>query len=90
MIFLNNTAYNKIIIYQEDTVYFKIGKEEKMKANNCINARQSWVKLLSKLKPTTRASKTKLGKKFANIKIDDVTRYPKYLITDIKLLRGDL
>ena len=43
---LNKTPYNKITLYQEYTVCFKISEEEKTKANKYGYARRAWVKLL--------------------------------------------
>ena len=39
--YINKTACNKIILYQEDTVYFHIFKEEKKKPNKYGDTRQA-------------------------------------------------
>ena len=46
--------------------------------------------ILGKFEPTTRASKIRLQKIFANSELDEVTRDPKYGIVDLGLLWGDL
>ena len=55
---LNTTAYNELIIAQEDTVCFQIAEEAKTKANRYRYTRQVWVKLSGKFDPTTTSSKT--------------------------------
>ena len=49
-----------------------------------------WLKISKKIDPNTGASKKRLKNKFSKIKIDGKTRDPKYLITNLKLLRGHL
>ena len=48
------------------------------------------MKLLRKFDPTTGASKTRLRKKFAKCKIDEIRRKPLQSITEFELIRGDL
>ena len=47
-------------------------------------------KLNKKFHPMTGASNTRLRKKFAKCKLDDVTRDPEEWIYELELLRGDL
>ena len=74
---LNKTAYNNLILTQEDTFYFRIDEELETKANKYRNTRQAWINISRKFEPTTRASKITLRKKFSKLKPDGVTRNPK-------------
>ena len=74
---LNKTAYNEVILTQEDTVCFQIIEEAKTKADNYGDARQWQMKFSRKFEPNTWASKSRPRKKFAKYKIDHVTRNPK-------------
>ena len=74
---LNKTAYNEMILAQEDTVFFQIPEEAKTKANSYIDARQAWMKLSIKFDPTTGASKTIKGNKISRCKLDYVTKKTK-------------
>ena len=47
-------------------------------------------KLSRKIEPTTGDSKTRLHKKFAKYKLDNVTRNPKEWIIELELPRGNL
>ena len=49
-----------------------------------------WTKLSRKFDPTTGTSRTRLHKKFAKCKIDDITINLEEWITELELLRGDL
>ena len=71
-------------------VCFHIVEEAQAKCNRYRDTRQAWTKLSGKFDPTTGASKTKICDKFANWKLDDVTKKPEEWITELKLLRGDL
>ena len=53
------------------------------------NTRQAWIELSIISDPTTGPSNTTKCKNVVKRKLDDVTRDPKYWITQIKLLRGD-
>ena len=74
---LNKTAYNELILPQEDTVCFQIFEEAKTKANKYGDAIQAWMRLSIQFGSNTGAFKTRLRKKFARCKLDDVTRSPK-------------
>ena len=74
---LNKTAYNELILPQEDTVCFQIFEEAKTKANKYGDARKAWMRLSIQFGSNTGAFKTRLRKKFARCKLDDVTRSPK-------------
>ena len=49
-----------------------------------------WTEFSRKFEPTTGAPKTILCKKIARYKLDEVTRNPEELITELELLREDL
>ena len=83
MNFLNKTEYNELILAQEDTVFFKIIEEEKTKSIKYGDAVQEWMKLTRKLDPTTGASNTKICNRFANCKLDDITRDLEEWITNL-------
>ena len=87
---LNKTAYNELILAQEDTVCFHIIEEAKTKANKYGDARQAWMKLSRNFDPNTGSSNTRLRRKFYKCKLDCVTRNPKEWITNNKPLRGDI
>ena len=87
---LNFTAYNELIISQEDMVRFQIVGEAKTKANKYGATRQYWMKLSRKPESTTGAYNTRIRNKFAKCEIYDVTRNPEEWTTKIKLLIGDL
>ena len=74
---LNKTAYNELMLTQEDTVCFQIGEEVKTRDNNYRDLRQSWIKISGKFEPTVVVSKTRICKKFSECEIDDLTRNPK-------------
>ena len=86
----NKTAYNELILIQEDTVSFRTIEEAKTKANKYGNARQSWMNILGKFEPTIVSSKTRLCNKCSKWELDDITRNPKEFITNLRVLRGDL
>ena len=73
---LNKTAYNELVLAQEDMFYFMIVEEVKTKANNSGDARQAWMKFSEIFDPTTGASSTIPRNKFAKFILDDVTRTP--------------
>ena len=75
--FLNKTAYNELILAQEDTVYFHIVEAVKNFYNKYGNTRQAWMKLTRKFYSTTGSPKTRLHKKFCKYKLYDVTRHLK-------------
>ena len=77
MNFINETAYNYLILAQEDMVYFNIIEEAMTKANKYGDARNAWTKLSRKVEPTRGASKTRLRKRFPKCELNDVTRNPK-------------
>ena len=60
---LNFTAYNELMLAQEDTAFFQITEEAKTESNNYGASRLAWKKLSRKFEPTTGASKTRLRKK---------------------------
>ena len=70
----NFTAYNKLLIAEEDTVCFQIIEEANMEDNNYGAARLVLTKLSKKIEANTEASKTKLCKNIAKCKVDNVTR----------------
>ena len=55
--FLSKTAYNKIILSQEDTVCFNITEEARTKPNDYKGSNQARVKLSRLFDPTTGYSK---------------------------------
>ena len=71
--FLNFTAYNELILTQEDTVYFQTIEEVKKKDNTYRYARLAWTKLSRKLESSIGSSRTRLHMKFAKFKLDDLT-----------------
>ena len=70
-------AYNELILTQEDTVLFHTIEAAKTKANKYGDARKAWMRLSIQFGSNTGAFKTRLRKKFARCKLDDVTRSPK-------------
>ena len=60
--FLIKTAYNEIILAQEDTVCFQIIEEERKQSSNYKGSSQTLVKLLIRFDPTTGYSKGKTMK----------------------------
>ena len=86
----SKTACNELIAPQEDTFYFHISEEDKIKYNKYGDSRILWVKFSRKIDPTTEAYKTILQNELLLFKLDDISRYPKDWITEIKLLRRHL
>ena len=73
----NSTAYNELILAQEEMVCFQIFEEVNKKSNKYGDARIAWTKISRKFEPTTGASKTRLGKKFNKCELYYGTRNPK-------------
>ena len=71
------TAYNELILAQEEMVCFQIFEEVNKKSNKYGDARIAWTKISRKFEPTTGASKTRLGKKFNKCELYYGTRNPK-------------
>ena len=78
---LNKTAYNEMILAEEDTVYFHIFEEARTKSNKYRDAKQSWMKLSIKVEPIIGASNIRLCKKISKLKVDDITRNPNNVST---------
>ena len=87
---INKTAYNELILSQEDTVCFCIFDEEEIRDNKYGDKRIVWVKLTTKFYPTTRDYITRLRKKFAERELDNTTKNPKEWIAKLELIRGYL
>ena len=74
---LNFTAYNELIIAQEDTVCFQIIEEARTRYDNYRDARLVWTQPSRTFYPTTGATKARLQKKFSKCELDGVTRILK-------------
>ena len=90
MNFINETAYNYLILAQEDMVYFNIIEEAMTKANKYGDARKGWMKLSIIFYPTTGDFKRIIHKKFSKCGLYDVIISPKEWIAELGLLREDL
>ena len=84
---LNKTAYNELIMHQEDRVCFQIFQEATAETHKYGDARKAWVELSRKFDPAIMASKKILCNKSKKGGIDNITREPKECITQLELLR---